>query len=69
MTERNKMNECYFCIHKKDVPGDCHIGCDKPDQDMTGHVHGIRNGWFMYPFCFDPIWKTKDCSNYQGETK
>lgn len=56
---------CYLCIHKRSVPGDTHISCTKPDPKMTGNIHGIRNGWFLYPYCFDPIWKTKACDNYQ----
>jgi hypothetical protein len=36
-----------------------------PDPDMTGSVHGIINGWFLYPISFDPIWKTKDCNNFE----
>jgi len=31
---------------------------------MTGNQHGIDNDWFNYPDNFDPIWMTKECSNY-----
>lgn len=31
---------------------------------MKGNKHGIRNGWFMYPFLFDPVWKEKKCENF-----
>ena len=27
-----------------------------PGINVTGNPHGIRNGWFAYPFNFDPIW-------------
>ncbi len=33
---------------------------------MTGDQHGIR-GWFVYPLLFDPVWKTRVCSNFQTE--
>ena len=23
---------------------------------VTGNEHGIRNGWFAWPFNFDPVW-------------
>lgn len=63
--ERTKRNECWNCKHKREVPGNAHIRCDKPDKDMEGNSHGIRSGWFFYPMCFDPTWKEKDCSNYE----
>lgn len=61
---RNMMNECYTCQNRCDIPGDAHSRCLKPDFGMTGNTHGVINGWFFYPFNFDPIWKTKDCVNY-----
>jgi len=42
-------NDCWMCVHKRDVPGNAHIGCANPDPHMTGDPHGVRNGWFMYP--------------------
>lgn len=62
---RNMRNECNRCIHKRNVPGECHIQCAKPDPDMQGNIHGIKNGWFIYPVLFDPTWKEKDCSNFK----
>jgi len=62
-------NECYHCKNKRNNPGDCHIRCSKPDRTMTGAVHGIRNGWFFYPFNFDPCWKTKLCDNFEEVVK
>lgn len=61
----NGKTSCYECVHRRDVPGNCHIRCAKPDPEMTGHPHGIRNGWFIYPMLFDPVWKTKECSNWE----
>ena len=26
---------------------------------IVGNPHGIRNGWFNWPFNFDPIWLEK----------
>ena len=57
--------ECYQCSNKRDVPGNCHIMCVKPDPNMTGSSHGIRMGWFFYPFLFDPVWKNKKCNNFE----
>lgn len=64
LTERN---ECWFCRNRYPIPGNCHIGCSKPDPDMTGEEYGIRNNWFSYPYCFDPVWKTKLCCNFEQE--
>ena len=65
MKKRNMMNECYSCTHKRNVSGNTHILCSKPDSAMTGDSHGIANGWFIYPLLFDPTWKTKLCDNYE----
>lgn len=59
--------ECHSCIHRRSVPGDCHIACSKPDTQMTGNPHGMRNGWFEYPLVFDPIWKARPCRNFTKE--
>ena len=65
--KRTKINECYSCEHKRTIPGDAHTRCAKPDLEMTGIVYGIKNGWFKYPFNFDPVWKRKSCKNYREE--
>ena len=62
--KRTMMNECYYCQHKEEVPGNAHIKCRHPDPEMTGDAYGKRNGWFIYPTLFDPVWKTKDCQNF-----
>jgi len=56
---------CYKCKHKRNIPGDCHIECVNPDLEMKGNPHGIKNGWFFYPFNFDPVWMAKKCSNFE----
>lgn len=58
-------SNCYNCKNKRSVPGNAHIKCVKPDPNMTGDPHGIKNGWFIYPLLFDPTWMTKDCCNYE----
>lgn len=58
-------NNCYTCKHKRSVPGETHIKCEKPDPDMTGDAYGSRMGWFFYPMLFDPTWMTKKCNNYE----
>ena len=65
----NELTNCYKCIHKRGVSGSCHSSCVKPDPQMTGNEHGIKSGWFFYPINFDPIWKTKECSNFEAKEK
>lgn len=64
--ERNARTECWSCKHQQKVPGNAHIKCAKPDPEMRGSPHGVKNGWFFYPFLFDPTWKEKSCSNYEA---
>ncbi len=64
-TKQMVMNQCYTCAHMRGVPGNCHIKCVKPDDTMIGNAHGIRNGWWMYPHLFDPVWNTTICKNYE----
>ncbi len=66
--ERKMMRECYECANRSKVFYSAHSQCNKPDAEMTGNEHGIKNGWFMYPFNFDPTWKTKLCSNFEKQS-
>ena len=63
---RTMMTECWSCQHKRKQAGTHHIQCIRPDPAMTGNLHGIEHGWFFYPLVFDPVWKTRDCANYEA---
>ena len=63
--KKTEITECYSCTHKRNVPGNCHIECVNPDLDMRGEPHGIINGWFFYPWLYDPTWKLSLCKNYE----
>ena len=58
------INDCYQCMYKRSIPGDCHLSCSNPDFTITGNEHGITQGWFFYPFNYDPIWMTSKCHNF-----
>ena len=58
-------NNCWNCKHKRNISGDAHIQCVKPDPEMKGNPHGIKKGWFFYPINFDPVWMEKKCSNFE----
>lgn len=63
--ELTEMNECYECKNCYPIPGSCHVGCSMPSEDIKGEEWGIKNGWFIYPYCFDPVWKKNKCHNFQ----
>lgn len=48
--------DCYQCIHRRDLTGDCHSDCMNTTAKVTGHAHGIKKGWFQWPYNFDPTW-------------
>jgi len=48
--------DCYKCIHRRSIPGDAHTKCNNFDAKTKGHLHGVKNGWFMWPLNFDPTW-------------
>jgi len=65
--ERNHMNECYSCKHKRNIPGNAHIKCGNPSKPVLagGFKQGKDGGWFDYPFNFDPTWKGETlCENF-----
>lgn len=64
---RHARGECWECIYKKEVPGNCHIQCTNPSIEVarSGDPHGVKNGWFFYPLLFDPTWKRSLCRNYK----
>jgi len=66
MKKRRVRGECYDCRFRESVPGNAHIKCTNPDPEMVGDLHGIKNGWFIYPDLFDPVWKRKQCSNFES---
>jgi len=61
-------DRCDKCKSMREVVGDAHISCVNPDPKMTGNESGIKKGWFYYPLLFDPVWMTKECSNFEVDT-
>lgn len=52
---KNRAN-CHACIHRRSIPGDCHISCANQAAIVKVNPHGLNNGWAYWPFNFDPIW-------------
>lgn len=71
---------CYDCIHRRNLAGDCHSACSHPKANIsflvgvgnplgiTGNAHGIRSGWFMWPMNYDPVW-LDSCNGFEGIPK
>ena len=38
------------------------------ELNIQGNEHGIRSGWFNWPYNFDPIWLT-NCNGYEKPKK
>lgn len=52
-------SNCYNCIHRREIAGDAHSRCANRDAEVIGHEHGIKKGWFVWPYNFDPTWLVK----------
>lgn len=52
----NTRPNCYECIHRRAVPGDEHSSCENSEANVVGNANARRNGWFMWPYNFDPLW-------------
>lgn len=61
------------CIHPKASNGNEFIALmkllkgrpEKQELNVKGNPHGIRNGWFMHPFNFDPTW-LEECDGFDA---
>ena len=78
MKPDNDKPNCYQCIHRRGLMGDAHSKCAHPDMHeedtasaakklgIVGNPHGIKNGWFFWPFNFDPAW-LKACNGFTSK--
>jgi len=52
---------CFDCPYEDRVPGSAHSACvfDFQGQGVPvpqGSSHGIKRGWWVFPFNYDPTW-------------
>lgn len=59
-----KKPNCYTCKYRQNIPGDDHSACTNRNAHVEGHSHGIKMGWFYYPYNFDPVWLIK-CDGFE----
>ncbi len=56
MAKPKMCGKCYECKHREGIPGDCHSSCTNRSATVVGAERGIANGWFVWPYNFDPTW-------------
>jgi hypothetical protein len=66
-SKKEKPN-CYECVHRLSLIGDAHSKCNNRKAKVTGNIHGIRSGWFMWPMNFDPVW-LESCDGFSKNQK
>jgi len=62
----NKPN-CRKCEYRGTIPGDSHSECKHPEVAklvIKGNPTGIRRGWFIWPFNYDPVW-LDECNGFK----
>lgn len=61
-------NSCYDCIHARSIPGDNHIACMNGPEELEVKEHGVKQGWFVFPANFDPVWRSGECANHESSS-
>ena len=65
------MLPCYQCAYRDEVPGSAHSRCRfawTTEARPQGNPYGIRQGWFIFPWNYDPTWGPDDCPS-KSETR
>lgn len=55
---------CYKCKYRGELICDYHSQCLNINAKVKGNKYGIKNGWFNFPFNFDPVW-LKSCDGFE----
>lgn len=71
--KREHNQNCYKCIHCRPTttPNNCHMQCfhsSTRDLSITGMEYGHKNGWFDWPYCYDPVWLI-ECNGFSKKEK
>jgi len=71
------MADCYKCKNRGNLAGSCHSQCNKGVKGLfeggvemptvQGNEHGIKNGWFFWPFNYDPVW-LQSCNSFEEKS-
>ena len=63
-----KKPNCYECKYRGEVAGSAHSQCKNLNAKVKGSPHGIKSGWFLWPFNFDPVW-LENCDGFKKKQK
>ena len=70
------MLPCAKCKYRTEVIGDAHIQCQAPNVFDFVHAimaganpHGVKKGWFYWPFLFDPVWGPEGCLGFVAKAE
>lgn len=64
----DKKPDCYKCCHRQPILGDTHSSCSAVTANVLGHANGIKQGWFHWPWNFDPAWLLQ-CDSFKAKKK
>ena len=56
--------DCYKCKYRCKIVENAHSRCLAKKASVKGDDYGIKNGWFMWPFNFDPVW-LESCNQFK----
>jgi len=67
-----KDKTCYQCIFREEAFGSAHSHCvfdwSKNIENIpTGDPHGIKNGWWGFPWNYDPVWMESQCAEFKSK--
>jgi hypothetical protein len=65
--------KCYECAYRRELAGDCHSRCafawaKSGLAAPEGNPHGVKNGWWRFPWNFDPVWMVAPCPAFSAES-
>ena len=58
--------DCYRCKYRQELTYDAHSSCSNKTAEVTGDQYGVNNGWFSWPWNFDPVW-LETCTGFSGK--
>lgn len=61
---------CHGCAFKMNNPSSAHIQCRFDWAQLGGEMpkgkdYGIQNGWYNFPWNYDPVWMDTECKNFK----
>ena len=72
--EITSRNQCYNCTFIGTVSGSVHSSCRRFIQKSDfnppkADIHGIKSGWYNFPYNYDPVWQNELCEGFENKNK